>query len=181
MALRTKTYTLDAGAEPHIDSELGIRLARGPVNDRTLLSLHPHGNNEPKYRRFVVGILALTRENAGYLDTIKGQGQIVLTGHRILGLVTDGMHNAEALSEATGRVAGFSFSRKDIASADFPTNWRGSPKRVIIGMSSTNSRPLDIALDIQVVVVAIANGKTMPSTVKAFAEALDDKAAAALL
>lgn len=181
MALLTKTYTLDADMESHIDSELGLRLAMGPVNDRTLLLLHPYGNDEPRYRRFVVGILNLNRATATGLEKIQGRGQVVLTGRRVLGLITDGAHNATALNEAEGKVASFSLNRSDILSADIPTNWRGSPKRVILGMSSTGSAPYDIALDIQVVAVTIANGKATPSTVKAFVEALDDKAAQALL
>jgi hypothetical protein len=180
VALAVKRYDLEADVDSYVDEEVGLRLAKQPVNDRIRLLLHPYGNNEPKYRRFVVGILNLTRTTATGLEKIEGQGQIVLTSHRILGLVTDGAHNAEALSEAAGKVTGFSINRSDILDAQIPTNWRGSPKRVTFAMSSTGSAPFDIALDIQVLAAAIADGKATPSTIKAFVEALDDKSAAAL-
>jgi hypothetical protein len=191
MALLVKTYNLDPNTDNHVDNELGLRFSKQqlqvpdalgrPRAGATWLLLHPRSSTEPHYRRYVIGSLTLTQTAGSGVDQIKGRGQIALTGHRILGVVTDGAHGSETLSEAAGRVTAFSLDRSDIALAKFPTNWRGRPKRVILGMSSTNSRPLDIALDIQIVVMTITNGKAAPSTVTAFVKALDDEAAKELL
>jgi hypothetical protein len=138
------------------------------------LLLHLHGREgEPRYRRFVVGAMALIRQTGGG-EQIKGNGQLVITGRRLLGLFTEGSHGAEALSEEGGRVACFVFERADIVTQDVGTNWRGKPNRIALGLSSTGAAPADIALDVQVVPITIGNRQVHPSSVKDLIRALQD-------
>lgn len=192
MGLEVKTYQLEAQAEQHLDSNLGLGLVRdqllvpGPTGKprpgNVKLLLHPHGRgDEPRYRRFLVGAMSLIRAASSGTETMSGSGQVAVTGRRILGLFTEGTYGAERFNEATGQVGCFVFDRADVVAVNVGTNWRGKPNRITIGLSSTGSAPADIALDIQVVAMTIANRQVHPSSVQAFAEALDDKAAAELL
>ena len=185
MTVTVQKYDLGADAEFHIDPELGVRLAKQPVNDKSLLLLNPYGNDEPRFRRYLVGIIALTRATTrshnSSVETVQGRGQIVLTGRRVLGLVTEGTHDDATLSEALGTVTGFSIARRDILAMHIPTNWRGKPKRVMLGISSTGSKPMDISLDLQVMPLVVVGEKTLYSSVEAFVKALDDEAAQELL
>jgi hypothetical protein len=186
MTMLIQAYDRGAAIDGHVAATLGLRLAKQRLQScdargqwqagNELLLLHPHGRNEPRFHRYVVGILALGRETAAGPEIVKGRGQIVLTERRIVGLVSDGTHNGVPLSEAAGTVVGFTLDRSDIMSLNFPTNWRGRPKRVVMGASSTNSRPYDIMLDIQVVVLSVSNdGRASPTTVQRFIEGLDDE------
>ncbi|HST54335.1 MAG TPA: hypothetical protein VLJ42_00370 [Solirubrobacteraceae bacterium] len=191
MPLLVKTYSLDPQADSHVDGELKIRLAKQQLQGQdargnwrdgsTWLLLYPNSPSEPRFRRYAVGFVTVGFGSSS-IDLIKGRGQVVLTGHRILGLVVEGSRNADPLSEASGKLAAFSLRRSSIASANFPTNWRGSPKRVQLGASSTGSKPLDILLDIQAVVLSVlSDGKTHASSVAEFVRQLDSGAARGLL
>lgn len=194
MGLQVKSYQLGNQAENQVDPELGLGFVReqlvvpGPTGKpqpgNVMLLLHPHGrNDEPRYRRFVVGQMTLIREMDSGIDQITGDGQVIVTGRRFLGMFTKGTYGTKAFNEDAGRVACFTFERADVVHVTVGTNWRGKPKQITIGLSTTGSAPADIALIINVVALTIniSNRQARLSSVQALAEAMDDEAVAELL
>lgn len=190
MALRVKTYSLTPDLTRHDDSELGVGLTKQQIQawdalgrprspsaeDSAWLLLHPRSSDEPRFYRYVVGILSLASQDAGAaVEKVSGAGQIVLTAHRILGFITDGLSQINALSDGSGKLTAFSLDRRDIMHTETPTNWRGSPKRVTLWASATQSPPLDIVVHIEVVVMSIKGTQAQPAGVKGFVKSLNDE------
>lgn len=130
-ANRDGHYTLDRSKLPTKVDELRVRFVPWLVKGKnTLLVLYPDTETgfEPSYVRYVVQMkLRLTD---GTVD--QGPGQIVVTAHWIIGLITDGSVGETVLNESNGSVYAFTFGLDDIRPVEIKKNWLGKPIEALI-------------------------------------------------
>src|SRR6266516_1910113 len=86
-------------------------------------------NSEPgfesSYVRYAVGMTL----RLGDGTVAEGAGQIVVTGQRLIGMITDGTVGKAALKEiaGAGSVYAFAFDWDDCDPVEIQKNWRGKP------------------------------------------------------
>jgi tetratricopeptide (TPR) repeat protein len=137
MPIVTGHYTLDLTELPVKAPDLRIRFALQLISHKnTLLVLYPNAEPgfEPSYVRYVAmmefrHLLLRGRE----ILVAQGRGQLVVTGQRLIGMITDGFAGKVALSESASSVFAFALDLDDIRPAQITEkNWRGEPIEAII-------------------------------------------------
>jgi CHAT domain/Tetratricopeptide repeat len=137
MPIVTGYCTLDLMKLPAKSDELRVRFVPQHVDRKsTLLVLYPNSEPgfEPSYVRYTVmmefrQILLSDRIPTG----AHGLGQIVVTGQRLIGMITDGSTDKTILSESDGSVYAFAFDLDDIRPIKInKRNWLGKPVEAVI-------------------------------------------------
>ncbi|MFL5659578.1 MAG: CHAT domain-containing protein [Ktedonobacteraceae bacterium] len=137
MPIVTGYCTLNLMKLPAKSDELRVRFVPQRVDRKsTLLVLYPNSEPgfEPSYVRYTVmmefrQILLSDR----FLTGAHGLGQIVVTGQRLIGMITDGSTDKTILSESDGSVYAFAFDLDDIRPIEInKRNWLGKPVEAVI-------------------------------------------------
>ena len=175
MSIVTGHYTLDRSKLPTQADELRVRFVLQRVNGKnTLLVLYPNSEPgfEPSYVRYVVGmefrqILLSDRTLIG----AQGLGQIVVTGQRLIGMITDGSIGKTVLKEAVGSVYVFALDLDDIRPVEIKKNWLGKPVEAIIESKVGQSPPFGIKV-FSVDLLLRNDGQVIRASLPAFLELL---------
>src|SRR2546427_9489624 len=61
-----------------------------------------------------------------------GLAQIVVTGQRLIGMITDGSVGKAVLKESAGSVYAFALDLDDFGPVEIKKNWRGKPVEALI-------------------------------------------------
>jgi hypothetical protein len=127
----TSHLMLDLSALPFHSAELNADFRLGAGNDGKpllLLSLAGYAAAPSSYERFAVYM-----ELSGDDGTAAGKlGQLVVTGERVIGMMTRGSAGGTRLDDSAGCVYAFAASRDDLRPAEAETNRKGSPTRALI-------------------------------------------------
>ncbi len=135
MAIVATTLTLDLAALPTRSAELRVGFGMGVGNNnKQLLLLYPgtDGGYEPQHLRYAV-YMTLTFDGM----TVGNLGQLVVTGQRLIGMMTHGSAGGTKLNESAGSVFAFTIGLDDFSR---PRRRRGGPV-VWLASSSGRSRP----------------------------------------
>jgi len=162
MAYTTALYTLDLAALPLKAEKIRARFDSQVVNgkNRQLLIYPNTGPDfEPHYIRYHAGIVF--RLDNGTVAKI--MGQLVVTGERIIGLITDGSVGKTKLSESSGSVYAFALDLDDIQLARIKTNWRKQPVEAFI-MPIQDQKPAFLLQVFSVAATVQDNGTARPSS-----------------
>ena len=175
MPIVTSHYTLDRSKLPGQADELRVRFVPQPVNGKNrLLVLYP--NSEPgferSYLRYAVGmefrqILLGDRT----LIVAQGLGQIVVTGQRLIGMITDGSVGKAVLNESVGSVYAFALDLDDIRPVEIKKNWRGKPVEADI-LSKVGQSPVFGIKVLSVGLLLKDDGQVIRMSLPAFLEQL---------
>jgi hypothetical protein len=113
MALLLEKISIDTSLSSQMVPQLAMRVSREQANTGNWITLaHPRSDNEPRYQRYV-GIVAV---QAGNGTSAGGRTQIIATGQRIIGMITEGNFNREpVIKDDRGVVACFSVTRRELA------------------------------------------------------------------
>jgi hypothetical protein len=121
MAILTAHCDLDLAELPTRDDRLRLRYSAQVVNGRNTLTLL-HANSEPgyepKYVRFMIGLTL----KLGDRTLAQGAGQLVLTSHRILGMITP---SGSPKLDVPSPVHAFAVDVADVTDPEGSSNWRG--------------------------------------------------------
>lgn len=177
MPILTRHYTPDHTPLPSNVDELRLRFVSKRVNGKnTLLLLHPDSEQgfESTYVRYVAMMELIhsyeVDENV-YLLTAKGLGQIVVTGRRIIGMITDGSVGSAVLDESVGSVYAFTFDLDDSGPVEVKKNWLGKPITAVLRSKDQQKRPFGLRV-ISVDLIVKDNGQVVRSSLPAFLEKL---------
>lgn len=131
MPIVTGHYTLDFSKLPSKSDTLRVRFATQLVNGKNrLLLIYPNSEPgfEPTYVRYATGL----KLEMGNGSVAIGGGQLVVTGQRLFGMITDGSVGNAVLKQATGSVYAFALSLDDVLPVETKKNWLGQPVEVVI-------------------------------------------------
>ena len=124
-------YILDRSKLPTKADELRVRFVPQLVNGKnTLQVLYPNSEPgfEPLYVRYVVEMkLRLSDGTVAWRPA-----QIVVTGQRLIGMITDGSVGKAVLKESAGSVYSFALDLDDFGPVEIKKNWRGKPVEALI-------------------------------------------------
>lgn len=131
MAAVASHLTVDLSALPSRSDELGVRFESGIANNKEpTLVVFPgtDASFEPQHLRYAVYMYLKLSDgtSAGNL------GQLIVTGQRIIGMMTHGSAGGTRLDESKGSVFVFAQSLDDIQPAETKTRWTGRIAGVII-------------------------------------------------
>jgi hypothetical protein len=122
---------LDLSALPFHSAELSADFRLGAGNNgKPLLLLSPAAGaaGPSPYERFAVYM-----ELSGDDGTAAGKlGQLVVTGERVIGMMTRGSAGGTRLDDSAGCVYAFAASRDDLRPAEAETSRKGSPTKALI-------------------------------------------------
>lgn len=170
MPIITGNYTLDRSKLPSKSDKLRVRFVSQLVNRKNnLLVIYPNAElgYEPVYVRFVAGMKLQLDDGT----VAQMMGQIVVTGQRLIGMITDGSVGKVVLSQSTGSVYAFVFDLDDIRPVETKTNWRGKPVEAII-RSKEGQKPAFL-LQVSGEIASLKNdGQAAPASLAAFLERL---------
>ena len=131
MTFTVSYLMLDLSALPFHSVELNADFRLGAGNDgKPLLLLSPGGDAAAPspHQRFAVYM-----ELSGDDGTAAGKlGQLVVTGERVVGMMTRGSAGGAKLDDSAGRVYAFAASRDDLRPAEAETNRKGIPTKALI-------------------------------------------------
>jgi hypothetical protein len=158
-------YQLNLSELPVRSEKLRARFGQQVVNGKNKrIFLYPDTDPgfEPRYVRYGSGIILKLSDG-----TVAQQiGQIVVTGQRIIGIVSRGAVGKIPLNSETGSIYGFSVDLNDIQPLAIRTNWRNKPIEVNI-RSRVGQEPA-FALQLFSVAAQLANdGKAQPASLPA--------------
>lgn len=126
----TSHLMLDLSALPFHSAELNADFRLGAGNDGKPLLLSPAAlaAAPSSHERFAVYM-----ELSGDDGTAAGKlGQLVVTGERVIGMMTRGSAGGTKLDDSAGCVYAFAASRDDLRPAEAETNRKGSPTKALI-------------------------------------------------
>ncbi len=169
MSLKTARLTLDNNSMPQHYKDLGIRFVRETVAG------NKGGSTEMVLVRPAASLLpeeeALGPEGSFYLlacglhlkasdgTTAQGSGQLLITGRRLIGMLTNGSATgSNPLSATTGNVFCFSLNRDDVLPPEVKTR-RLKPSEYTF--RSRDGLAVQFQLLVFAAMAAIANGKTI--------------------
>lgn len=174
MTLLLQQVELD-GSVNQLLPDLAMRVSREQANSgRTITLAHPRSDHEPRYVRFV-GVAAI---KAGNGTTAGGRTQIIATGRRIKGVVTEGNFDRQpVLNDSKGLVACFSVKRGELANYHSEKSWLTGVKLLRFGGRAEDP----FVLEIQAVVAKLTNSAHGErATMKDLLKHLTEEGAAAL-
>jgi hypothetical protein len=131
MTLTAGHYTVDKARLPMDLEEARAGLTLQAIRGKKEIALiHPNAQAgyEPNHVRYMCG-LGLSRGNG---DVAQRMGQVVVTGRRVIGMVTDGSFGDIKLSEDSGSIYVFAFELDDIGDPQVKSNWRRKPIEVVL-------------------------------------------------
>lgn len=129
MTFTGNKYQLDLSTLPTAIEALRVRFDAKVVNGKNkILYLYPNG--EPGYEkrcvRFATGLMLTLADGT----VAQNQGQLVVTGHRLLGMITSGSVGKMSLDESSGAIYAFAIDRDDLQPYELKKNWRGNTSQV---------------------------------------------------
>jgi len=153
MSIESRTIDFTLSELPQSSPEVGIALEKAVIslqvgrrtkvgNERIVLHPASERFEEPRFARFAVS-LHLTL-GAGLV--LAGVGQLVVTGRRVIGLVTEGAAGQVTFEETRGKVCGFSFDWDDVGPPSISCNWRGKPTMVSFESSTDASERFKLVI-----------------------------------
>ena len=152
MTFTVRQLMLDLSALPFHSAELNADFRLGAGNNgKPLLLLSPaaDGAAPAPHQRFAVYM-----ELSGDDGTAAGKlGQLVVTGERVVGMMTRGSAGGTKLDDSAGRVYAFAARRDDLRPAEAETNRKGSPTKALI--RTRDSRHPGFTLSVTSVVGAL--------------------------
>lgn len=180
MPLLYAEYTLEPAKLPASDQKLRVRFDTHLVNGKNrLLMLYPNSDagTQPRFARYAVGM----KLQVGGVVGAQGEGQLVVTGRRLLGLFTGGSTASHhPLNGRGGAVFAFALNQDDIETNKSKTNWRGKEVEAVLA-SREDAQPWFI-LQVLVMVATVTNaGVARPCTMGDFLTRLTPEGRAALL
>jgi hypothetical protein len=122
---------LDLSALPFHSAELNADFRLGAGNDKKpLLLLSPGADAAApsRHERFAA-YMELSVDDGAAAGKL---GQLVVTGERVIGMMTRGSAAGAKLDDSAGRVYVFAASRVGLRPAEAETNRKGSPTKVLI-------------------------------------------------
>jgi len=132
-------FTLDPSALPWRSDELGVGISMGVGNNKKpLLLIHPGADPafEPQHIRYAADITLELDD-----DKVQKLGQLVVTGERIIGLITRGLVGGARVDPSQDlRVYVFALSLNDSEPMEVTTNRKGVPVEALI-RSKDGQRP----------------------------------------
>lgn len=171
MPIVTGHYNLDRSKLPSKSDKLRVLFKSQLVNRKNnLLVIYPNAEPgyEPAYARYVTGMKLQLRDGT----IAQMMGQIVITGQRLIGMITDGSAGKATLNEATGSVYTFTVDLEDIRPVETRKNWRGKPVEIMI-RSKEGQNPAFLLHIIGGTIATLKNdGNAAPTTLEAFLERL---------
>jgi hypothetical protein len=158
-AIAARALTLDLNALPARLEELRIGFGMGVGNNKKPLLLVYPGTGagyEALHVRYAVYMnFALDgRSAAGNL------GQLIVTGQRLVGMMTHGKANDTTLDESVGSVFAFTIGMDDIQQATAKTRWTGRVAGVTITSRPAQNPAFDLAITSVVGVLTDEGGLT---------------------
>lgn len=174
MSIVTNHFALELAKLPTKSDELRIRFVPQVVNGRNaLLVLYPDAEPdfEPSYARYAVLMRLRQMQSDGAVTVADGVGQIVITGQRLIGMITDGSLNKTVLSESHGLVYAFALDLDDCGPLEIKKNWRGKPVEALI-LSKDGVSPVLGIVVMSVRLLVQNSGNVMPAAMSAFLEHL---------
>src|SRR5579871_3648072 len=122
VAFAANRVTFDPATPPPESRSLGVSCRMGTGNNsKQLLLLFPAGPRPAPYLRLAV-YMSLVGPDGG---TAGDLGQLVITGERLIGMMTHGSAAGSRLDERAGSVYVFTASMDDLAPAVPKTKWTG--------------------------------------------------------
>jgi hypothetical protein len=161
MAHAAALYTLDLTALSLKAERIRARIGSQVVNGKNrLLFIYPDTGPEfePHYVRYGCGIVFRLADGT----VAKIRGQLVITGERIIGLITDGSAGKVKLDESSGSVYGFTLDLDDLQPPSIKTNWRNKPVEVFI-LPRQDREPAFLLEVFSVVALMRDNGRAGPT------------------
>ena len=156
MAFSVGHLTFDPAAPPPESTALGATFRMGTGNNsKRLLLLFPAGPGPAPHMRFAVYMTLTGTDGTSAGDL----GQLVITGERLIGMMTHGSAGAARLDERAGSVYVFTASAGDLAPPAQKTKWTGRAAGVLI-RSAPGLRP-GFELEITSVAGALADDGTL--------------------
>ncbi len=131
MAFAACHMTLDLTALPSQSDELGVGFGMGIGNDKNPLLLVYQGAGtpaEPLQARFAV-YMRLTLGDGTQAGDL---GQLLVSGQRLIGMMTHGSAAGARLNESAGSVYAFALDLADIQSVRTKTRWTGRLAGVVV-------------------------------------------------
>lgn len=175
MPIVTGHYTLDRTKLPAKAEALRIRFVPQLANNKnTLLVLYPNAEpgSEPSYVRYVALMkLGHLLKGDGPMAVAQGLGQIVVTGQRLLGMITDGSVGKTVLKETAGSVYAFALDLDDCNPVEIKTNWRSKPVEAVIQSKEGQTPPFRLQI-ISVDLLLKNDGQVIRASLPAFLEQL---------
>jgi hypothetical protein len=145
MSIVTRHFAPDHTPLPSGANDLRVRFASKRVNNKnTLLLLYPDAEPgfEPSYVRYAVGMkFRQVHPDDGAITSAEGLGQLVVTGQRLLGMITDGTLNRTVLKESDDSVFAFVLDLDDVDPVEIQKNWLGKPVSARL-MSNESQSPV---------------------------------------
>lgn len=154
MAFAACHLMLDLSALPTRSDELGVEFGMGVGNNKKpLLLIYPgqDGGGAAPHVRYAV-YMSLTTSDGTEAGNL---GQLVVSGGRLIGMMTHGAASGTKLNEARGSVYAFAVDRSDIQSARQKTKWTGRVAGVVI--ESREDHDPGFVLEVTSVVGALAD------------------------
>lgn len=131
MTIAIGRFTLDPSALPWRSDDLGVGISMGVGNNKKpLLLIHPGADRafEPQHIRYAADITLELDD-----DTVHQLGQLVVTGERIIGMITRGSAGGAKLGPSLDlRVYTFALTLNDIEPIEVTTNRKGVPAEALI-------------------------------------------------
>ncbi|HZS79798.1 MAG TPA: hypothetical protein VFA41_24520 [Ktedonobacteraceae bacterium] len=166
MPILTGHIQIDRSKLPSKFDKLRVRFVSQLVNNKTtLLMISPDAglDFEPIYVRYATGMIL----KLGDGTVAQSQGQLVVTGQRLIGMVTDGAVGKAALSQSAGTVYAFAVDLDDIGPVEIKKNWRGQPVEAVI-RSKEGQSPSFVLQVFSVVAVLKNDGHVIPTSLPDF-------------
>ena len=157
MPIVARALTLDLNALPVRLEDLRLGFGMGVGNNKApLLLVYPSADvgYEPVHVRYAV-YMSLTlngRPAAGNL------GQLIVTGQRLIGMMTHGNAEGTRLDDAAGSVFAFTIGLDEIQQPTPKTRWTGRVAGVTIASQPGQNPPFELAITSVVGVLADGGG-----------------------
>jgi hypothetical protein len=167
VSIVTRKYSVDLASLPKADPDLVIQIERTSVNGNEILLLSKNSDDgvEPLQVRFATGMVL----NLADGTTVGTQGQLVITGERVLGLITDGKVGDDVINESIGSIFTFVFDLDDIGQIESKSNWRGKPVELVFH-SKENQSPIFSLQVFSVVAVLKSDGSLIRAGIETLRE-----------
>jgi hypothetical protein len=179
VTIATDHLSVDYSSLPLVSRGLRIRFEKLATKaGKPAVMLYPAAEPgfEPNFVRYAGGMFL----KLGDGTVAQSTGQLVVTGRRLLGVVTQGSVGNHKLDDATGAVFAFVINREDMHPPQTKTNWRGKPVEAVI--RSTEEQTLAFVLQVFSVVAAIKNDSSVaPTSLDMFLQRFTDEGQANLL
>jgi hypothetical protein len=170
MPILTSHIAIDWSKLPSKSDKLHARFVSQLVNGKKrMLMIYPDTGTdfEPIYVRYATGM----KLQLGDGTIAQIQGQLVVTGQRLIGMITNGSVGKAALNETAGTVYAFALDLDDIRPVEIKKNWRGLPVEAMF-RSKEGQSPAFLLQVFSIVAVIKNNGQVIQTSLPDFLERL---------